>query len=337
MSVLRFFIFPLSIIFKLITDFRNKLYDCNFLKSEKINVPVISVGNLSTGGTGKTPIVDFIIDHLKKDYDISVLSRGYNRKSKGFIEIKSSDNPTHVGDEPFLLKSNHLEVPVFVCEDRVEGAKKIISQNNTNLILLDDAFQHRKISRNLDIVLTDYNDLFYKDYLLPYGNLRESRKNINRADIIIVTKCPSDFKKLNIDKIKNQINPKKIQSLFFSKIKYSDILYGLKEVSIESIINSKLTLVTGIANPKPLKEYLLKNNVTFNHLEYADHYNYSRKDVNKILVNSINNIILTTKKDYFKLSKFEINNLFYIDIKIEFLVGKQEFFRLLKKDLVDFN
>jgi tetraacyldisaccharide 4'-kinase len=334
MSVIRFLVFPLSIIFKFVTDIRNKLYDCNFLKSEKINVPVISVGNLSTGGTGKTPMVDFIIYNLKRDYNISVLSRGYNRKSKGFIEIKNSDNPSLVGDEPFLIKSNHSEVPVFACEDRVEGAKKIISENNTNLILLDDAFQHRKISRNLDIVLTDYNNLFYKDYLLPYGNLRESRNNINRADVIIVTKCPLDFNKADAIKIKNQINPKKTQSLFFSKIKYSEILFGFKELSIKSIRNSKLTLVTGIANSQPLKEYLKKNNVNFDHFDYPDHYNYSRKDVNKILATTKNSIILTTKKDYYKLSQFKIDNLLYIDIKVEFLDGKQEFLSTIKEVLI---
>lgn len=334
MSVIRFLVFPLSIIFKFVTDIRNKLYDCNFLKSEKINVPVISVGNLSTGGTGKTPLVDFIIYNLKRDYNISVLSRGYNRKSKGFIEIKNSDNPSLVGDEPFLIKSNHSEVPVFACEDRVEGAKKIISENNTNLILLDDAFQHRKISRNLDIVLTDYNNLFYKDYLLPYGNLRESRNNINRADVIIVTKCPLDFNKADAIKIKNQINPKKTQSLFFSQIKYSEILSGFKELSFKSIRNSKLTLVTGIANSQPLKEYLKKNNVNFDHFDYPDHYNYSRKDVNKILATTKNNIILTTKKDYYKLSQFKIDNLLYIDIKVEFLDGKQEFLSTIKEVLI---
>lgn len=334
MSVIRFLVFPLSIIFKFVTDIRNKLYDCNFLKSEKINVPVISVGNLSTGGTGKTPLVDFIIYNLKRDYNISVLSRGYNRKSKGFIEIKNSDNPSLVGDEPFLIKSNHSEVPVFACEDRVEGAKKIISENNTNLILLDDAFQHRKISRNLDIVLTDYNNLFYKDYLLPYGNLRESRNNINRADVIIVTKCPLDFNKADAIKIKNQINPKKTQSLFFSQIKYSEILFGFKELSFKSIRNSKLTLVTGIANSQPLKEYLKKNNVNFDHFDYPDHYNYSRKDVNKILATTKNNIILTTKKDYYKLSQFKIDNLLYIDIKVEFLDGKQEFLSTIKEVLI---
>lgn len=334
MSVIRFLVFPLSIIFKFVTDIRNKLYDCNFLKSEKINVPVISVGNLSTGGTGKTPLVDFIIYNLKRDYNISVLSRGYNRKSKGFIEIKNSDNPSLVGDEPFLIKSNHSEVPVFACEDRVEGAKKIISENNTNLILLDDAFQHRKISRNLDIVLTDYNNLFYKDYLLPYGNLRESRNNINRADVIIVTKCPLDFNKADAIKIKNQINPKKTQSLFFSQIKYSEKLFGFKELSFKSIRNSKLTLVTGIANSQPLKEYLKKNNVNFDHFDYPDHYNYSRKDVNKILATTKNNIILTTKKDYYKLSQFKIDNLLYIDIKVEFLDGKQEFLSTIKEVLI---
>ena len=334
MSVIRFLVFPLSIIFKFVTDIRNKLYDCNFFKTEKINVPVISVGNLSTGGTGKTPMVDFIIDNLKRDYNISVLSRGYNRKSKGFIEIKNSDNPSLVGDEPFLIKSNHSEVPVFACEDRVEGAKKIISENNTNLILLDDAFQHRKISRNLDIVLTDYNNLFYKDYLLPYGNLRESRNNINRADVIIVTKCPLDFNKADAIKIKNQINPKKTQSLFFSQIKYSEKLFGFKELSFKSIRNSKLTLVTGIANSQPLKEYLKKNNVNFDHFDYPDHYNYSRKDVNKILATTKNNIILTTKKDYYKLSQFKIDNLLYIDIKVEFLDGKQEFLSTIKEVLI---
>jgi tetraacyldisaccharide 4'-kinase len=334
MSVIRFLVFPLSIIFKFVTDIRNKLYDCNFLKSEKINVPVISVGNLSTGGTGKTPMVDFIIYNLKRDYNISVLSRGYNRKSKGFIEIKNSDNPSLVGDEPFLIKSNHSEVPVFACEDRVEGAKKIISENNTNLILLDDAFQHRKISRNLDIVLTDYNNLFYKDYLLPYGNLRESRNNINRADVIIVTKCPLDFNKADAIKIKNQINPKKTQSLFFSQIKYSEKLFGFKELSFKSIRNSKLTLVTGIANSQPLKEFLKKNNVNFDHFDYPDHYNYSRKDVNKILATTKNNIILTTKKDYYKLSQFKIDNLLYIDIKVEFLDGKQEFLSTIKEVLI---
>ena len=334
MSVIRFLVFPLSIIFKFVTDIRNKLYDCNFLKSEKINVPVISVGNLSTGGTGKTPMVDFIIYNLKRDYNISVLSRGYNRKSKGFIEIKNSDNPSLVGDEPFLIKSNHSEVPVFACEDRVEGAKKIISENNTNLILLDDAFQHRKISRNLDIVLTDYNNLFYKDYLLPYGNLRESRNNINRADVIIVTKCPLDFNKADAIKIKNQINPKKTQSLFFSQIKYSEKLFGFKELSFKSIRNSKLTLVTGIANSQPLKEYLKKNHVNFDHFDYPDHYNYSGKDVNKILATTKNNIILTTKKDYYKLSQFKIDNLLYINIKVEFLDGKQEFLSTIKEVLI---
>ena len=334
MSVIRFLVFPLSIIFKFVTDIRNKLYDCNFLKSEKINVPVISVGNLSTGGTGKTPMVDFIIYNIKRDYNISVLSRGYNRKSKGFIEIKNSDNPFLVGDELFLIKSNHSEVPVFAYEDRVEGAKKIISENNTNLILLDDAFQHRKISRNLDIVLTDYNKLFYKDYLLPYGNLRESRNNINRADVIIVTKCPLDFNKADAIKIKNQINPKKTQSLFFSQIKYSEKLFGFKELSFKSIRNSKLTLVTGIANSQPLKEYLKKNNVNFDHFDYPDHYNFSRKDVNKILATTKNNIILTTKKDYYKLSQFKIDNLLYIDIKVEFLDGKQEFLSTIKEVLI---
>ena len=334
MSVIRFLVFPLSIIFKFVTDLRNKLYDCNFLKSEKISVPVISVGNLSTGGTGKTPMVDFIINNLKKDYDITVLSRGYKRKLKGFIEIKNSDNPIQVGDEPFLLKSNHVEVPIFVCEDRVEGANKIISESDTNLILMDDAFQHRKISRNLDIVLTDYNNLFYKDYLLPYGYLRESRKNINRADIIIVTKCPLDFNKADANKIKNQINPKKTQSLFFSQIKYSEKLFGFKELSFKSIRNSKLTLVTGIANSQPLKEYLKKNNVNFDHFDYPDHYNYSRKDVNKILATTKNNIILTTKKDYYKLSQFKIDNLLYIDIKVEFLDGKQEFLSTIKEVLI---
>ena len=333
MSVIRFLVFPLSIIFKFVTDLRNKLYDCNFLKSEKISVPVISVGNLSTGGTGKTPMVDFIINNLKKDYDISVLSRGYKRKLKGFIEIKNSDNPIQVGDEPFLLKSNHVEVPIFVCEDRVEGANKIISESDTNLILMDDAFQHRKISRNLDIVLTDYNNLFYKDYLLPYGYLRESRKNINRADIIIVTKCPLDFNKADANKIKNQINPKKTQSLFFSQINYSEILYGFKEVPFKSITNSKLTLVTGIANSQPLKEYLRKNNVIFNHFEYPDHYNYSMKDVNKILATTKNNLILTTKKDYYKLSQFKIDNLLYIDIEVKFFDGKQRFLNTIKEVL----
>lgn len=333
MSVIRFLVFPLSIIFKFVTDLRNKLYDCNFLKSEKISVPVISVGNLSTGGTGKTPMVDFIINNLKKDYDISVLSRGYKRKLKGFIEIKNSDNPIQVGDEPFLLKSNHVEVPIFVCEDRVEGANKIISESDTNLILMDDAFQHRKISRNLDIVLTDYNNLFYKDYLLPYGYLRESRKNINRADIIIVTKCPLDFNKADANKIKNQINPKKTQSLFFSQINYSEILYGFKEVLFKSITNSKLTLVTGIANSQPLKEYLIKNNVIFNHFEYPDHYNYSMKDVNKILATTKNNLILTTKKDYYKLSQFKIDNLLYIDIEVKFFDGKQRFLNTVKEVL----
>tara|TARA_B100000161_G_scaffold115648_1_gene81908 strand:- start:4940 stop:5944 length:1005 start_codon:yes stop_codon:yes gene_type:complete len=333
MSVIRFLVFPLSIIFKFVTDLRNKLYDCNFLKSEKISVPVISVGNLSTGGTGKTPMVDFIINNLKKDYDITVLSRGYKRKLKGFIEIKNSDNPIQVGDEPFLLKSNHVEVPIFVCEDRVEGANKIISESDTNLILMDDAFQHRKISRNLDIVLTDYNNLFYKDYLLPYGYLRESRKNINRADIIIVTKCPLDFNKADANKIKNQINPKKTQSLFFSQINYSEILYGFKEVPFKSITNSKLTLVTGIANSQPLKEYLRKNNVIFNHFEYPDHYNYSMKDVNKILATTKNNLILTTKKDYYKLSQFKIDNLLYIDIEVKFFDGKQRFLNTVKEVL----
>lgn len=332
MSLLRKLLFPLSLLFKFIQEVRNLLYDLNIIANTKFNIPTISVGNLSMGGTGKTPMVEYLLSNLLIKYKIGILSRGYKRKSNGFLKLNEYSDISVVGDEPFIIQKTFPDSNVYVCEDRVTGIQNILKNDELDFIILDDAFQHRKLKTTLNIMLSSFSKPFYNDYIFPVGDLRESRLSYKRANIIIITKCPANLSQNEMNDIKLKINPLEDQKIFFTTILYKDILFGNKSVNINSIINKEILLVTGIAETDSIIRYLNSRSIKFKHLEYSDHHHYSNNDINNILKLSRNSLVLTTKKDYYKL-KDNINNLLYLDIETRFLKNEDQFLKEVYKIL----
>ena len=332
MSLLRKLLFPLSLLFKFIQEVRNLLYDLNIIANTKFNIPTISVGNLSMGGTGKTPMVEYLLSNLLIKYKIGILSRGYKRKSNGFLKLNEYSDISVVGDEPFIIQKTFPDSNVYVCEDRVTGIQNILKNDELDFIILDDAFQHRKLKTTLNIMLSSFSKPFYNDYIFPVGDLRESRLSYKRANIIIITKCPANLNENEMNDIKLKINLLEDQKIFFTTISYKDILFGNKSVNINSIINKEILLVTGIAETDSIIRYLNSRSIKFKHLEYSDHHHYSNNDINNILKLSRNSLVLTTKKDYYKL-KDNINNLLYLDIETRFLKNEDQFLKEVYKIL----
>ena len=332
MSLLRKLLFPLSLLFKFIQEVRNLFYDLNIIGHTKFNIPTISVGNLSMGGTGKTPMVEYLLSNLLIKYKIGILSRGYKRKSNGFLKLNEYSDISVVGDEPFIIQKTFPDSNVYVCEDRVTGIQNILKNDELDFIILDDAFQHRKLKTTLNIMLSSFSKPFYNDYIFPVGDLRESRLSYKRANIIIITKCPANLNQNEMNDIKLKINPLEDQKIFFTTISYKDILFGNKSVNINSIINKEILLVTGIAETDSIIRYLNSRSIKFKHLEYSDHHHYSNNDINNILKFSRNSLVLTTKKDYYKL-KDNIKNLLYLDIETRFLKNEDQFLKEVYKIL----
>lgn len=303
--------------------------------SYKIPNKSICVGNLSIGGTGKSPHVDYIakllIDQKKK---VATLSRGYGRKTKGFLEVKSSSTANDVGDEPLMFKiKNGDSLNVVVCEDRTEGVRGINELHpDTELIILDDAMQHRRVSAGMNIVLTDYARPYFEDFILPIGNLRESKTGIVRADAIIVTKCPDNLNDSQKDNLRSKINLPGIP-VFFSAIQYGKLSPVGKELPKE--IDTVL-VVSGIANPSPLIEHLQKS-YKVEHLCFKDHHNFSAADIEQIHKKfdsfaTRKKAIITTEKDYMRLKEFDAiyaENYHWAFQPIEILLDEQEKFNTL--------
>ena len=313
----------LSIQFSLVTSIRNFIYNIGVIKSRQFNLPIISVGNLVLGGSGKTPTIEYLIRLLSKNYKIAVLSRGYGRKSNGFIIADSNSDTNLIGDEPMQYYRKFKNIIVSVDSNRVRGVNKLIKLNSKpEIILLDDAYQHRRVKPEMSILLTKFNDLYSDDNIFPLGNLRESKSNANRADIIIVTKCDKNISKDQKRHIIQKLNIGDNQKIYFSSIKYSKILYD-KESSklLSEFKNIKFTLVTGIANSSHMVNYLKDNDFNFNHLSFKDHHNYSDSDISNI---NNNEIVITTEKDYVKLYSRVTTKLFYLPI--EFLIHNEEEF-----------
>lgn len=321
---LRKLLFPFSIIYDGITSLRNLAYDKGWNKSKRYNLPVISVGNLSVGGTGKSPMIEYLIELLLEDYEVAVLSRGYKRKSKGFLEVLVSSTVEEVGDEPLQFKQKFPKVTVAVCASRQEGIEKLRSR--AEVILLDDAFQHRKVKPSFSMVLTPFDDLFTNDLVLPAGNLRESRRGIRRADVVIVTKCPDQVAYAKLQQIQFDMKLRPPQRVFFSKIGYDAKIHGVTEsLSIDYLKDKPFTLVTGIANPKPLTAFLTARNYNFKHEAFPDHHAFTSADITRL---KGHDIILTTEKDYVrlqpKLGKFA---LYYLPIKTLILNDQEKVFK----------
>ena len=324
---MRSLLLPISLFYYLFQFVRNKLYEWNLLTSKYFNIPTISVGNLSVGGTGKTPLVNYIISTFKNDYKIAFLSRGYGRSSSGYILASKNTVVNEIGDEPYLIKKNHNELIVAVSENRVHGIEKTLEKiKDIQMFVLDDAFQHRKLKCKLNIILSKFSRPYYDDFVIPSGNLREPKSGIKRAQIIIISKCPYDLNKTNRQEIIKKINPLPYQKVFFTTIDYNECLVGKNNIMINDLIDSPILLVTGIADSSELEKYLNKKKIIFDHLRFDDHHNYSQKDINLIKSKSIGKKVVTTKKDYYKIIAIEsIKNIYCIDISIKFLAGKDDF------------
>jgi tetraacyldisaccharide 4'-kinase len=320
MTLLRKILFPFAILYGLITSSRNLLFDKGFLKSYAFDLPIIAVGNLSVGGTGKTPQIEYLISLLSDSYKVATLSRGYKRKSQGFILADATSNAEVLGDEPFQFYQKFDNIQVAVDADRRNGIEQLLSQEPVpEVILLDDAFQHRKVKAGFYIILTSYGDFYCKDFMLPTGNLRECRRGAKRANIIVVTKCPPRLSVEEQNQIKKSLKISNNQELYFTTIVYDDRIYSNNQsLKVSEIRETKKLLVAGIAKPEPFFKFLKDKNDEC--LTFADHHRFTEKDILDIKNKSINKIIVTTEKDYVRLKGSVLDEqLFYLPIKSQFL------------------
>jgi len=342
-SFLSIVLFPFTLIYGCIVFVRNTLYDMQLFRSSEFRVPVISIGNITVGGTGKTPNTEYLIDLFKTVGNIAVLSRGYKRKSKGYVVVSSSSPVAEVGDEPLQIKRKFSQVQVAVDADRVHGINQLMKEDeNLKVVLLDDAFQHRSVLPGLNILLIDYNRPIYDDLMLPSGRLREPSSSRFRANIVILTKCPDNIRPIDQRLLTMKLELKAYQTLFFTRFVYSKpVAVFEKEAEdwyeAEGSVKKTALLVTGIAQPKPFAEYAKRVVSVFDHLIYADHYQFEDKDYSAIVSKfeqmiGSQKVILTTEKDAARLRAavhlpIDLKKaLYYIPIQVEFLDnGKANF------------
>ena len=327
MKKFKILLYPISLIYGITVGIRNILFDIGILNSRIYKIPTIGVGNLSIGGTGKSILVDYLINLFKSNYNITTLSRGYNRDTKGFVHADSKSTAYEIGDEPFQFYSKHPEINVVVCEDRRKGMNIILKKlPQTELCIWDDIYQHRFVKPGLMILTTTYDKPYTKDKILPLGKLRESISSSKRADVILINKCPVNISNLEREKFTNSLNLFEHQKVYYSSLTYSE---EIKSKSISLDINhlkeKDFVLVTGIADSSYLVKFLKDRNLVFSHLKYKDHYNYSKSSIDKIKRISEGKYILTTEKDFGKLKlKIDSDNLFYIEVSLKFLNDNNE-------------
>lgn len=332
----RFLLYPLSVIYGSAVWIRNRLFDKNILRSATFNFPLICIGNLAVGGTGKTPMVEYIVKLLKKDFDVATLSRGYKRKTKGFAIAHEQTTALEIGDEPMQIHIKYADVTVAVAEERVIGIPQLLHDRpDTQVIVLDDAFQHREVKAGLNILLTDYNNLYTRDLLLPAGDLRDNKSSSKRADIIIVTKSKSLLTPGEAEKIKAELSPEKDQQVFFTKIHYGAPYHLFNKEEIIPDRDCGILLVCGIANPRPLKEAMNTLVDYYEAITFGDHHIFTTSDLREIKerfskLDALKKIIITTEKDAVRLVKFknEIQDLplFVLPMEHQFLFGDEVVF-----------
>ena len=317
--------------------FRNQMYDLNLLKSKEFDVPIISIGNITVGGTGKTPHVEYLVNLLRDKFEVATLSRGYKRKTSGFRMVETSSTAIEVGDEPLQIKNKFPEITVSVCENRVVGAEKLLDLSNKaipDVVLLDDAFQHRRITPGINILLIDYNRQIKEDSLLPVGRLREGRAQMRRANIIVFTKCPNEITPITRRILMKDVGLMPYQKLYFTTLDYQKLepVFSAKKLE-NSFYKEKifsLLIVTGIASPKLIQKYLKQFAKKAEMVVFPDHHNYTGDDISTITqkfesINSENKIIVTTEKDVMRLKDREDLTeeikaaLYYLPLKVEFL------------------
>ena len=337
MNLFRYFLFPFSFLYYIITLIRNLFFDWAIFTSQKLQEPSICIGNLSVGGSGKTPMTIYLTNLLKNDFQVQILSRGYGRKTSGYKEVTEDSTSDDVGDEPLLYKKRFkAEITVAVAEKRSLGANELLKiQTKNSILLLDDAFQHRSVNAGFSILLTPFQQIFSSDFLLPVGNLREARCGANRADCIVITKCPESIESAHKNRI-IECMQKYSKPIFFSSIEYGELIsFGAKRTSFETVL-----LVCGIAQPETLIIELRKK-YKVEVLLFADHHNFDSSDIKQIhqkfdTFAQESSVIITTEKDYVRLQtkltadELETYPWYYlpIDLKIE---NEDEFNLLIKK------
>lgn len=333
MILLRILLFPFACLFYLITQIRNRLYDQGLKPSVKFDLPVVCVGNLTVGGTGKTPMIEHLIRLLQDDYKVATLSRGYGRATKGIRIGGPTEDASTLGDEPFQFYTKFgKRVTVAVGEERALAIPMILQEHpETQVILLDDAFQHRKVTPGFSILLSDYHRPFYNDFLLPSGRLRESRWSADRADVVVVTKCPHEISDDEMIAIEKSIRNYAEKPVFFTTIRHRSPIPFFNTIAS---MTQQIVLITGIGNSKPLEQYVKQNYTLVQHLAFRDHHMYTEKDIEALITlrNSNPGIsFLTTEKDKVKLDAPQFQKiigglpLFYLPIEIDFIKGGKDF------------
>jgi tetraacyldisaccharide 4'-kinase len=347
------FLYPLSILYGLLTGIRNFLFNSEILKSHEFNIPVICVGNLAVGGTGKTPHTEYLAGLLMKNFNVAVLSRGYKRKTRGFLFASEKSTVRDIGDEPVQMFRKFPGITIAVDRNRVHGVREILKgKPDTNVIILDDGFQHRSITPGYSILLSAFDRLMIKDHMLPYGNLRESARNMRRTDIILITKSPENISPIQRRIIVKEINKPPYQNLYFTSITYKKPLPVFDGINPEDDIISTtreektgIVMVTGIANPEPLSEYLQDKTGEIISLSFGDHHRFNENDIEKITeawnsLKSSRKYLITTEKDAVRLREFTNiaepvrSAFYYIPVGVHFLNDDQEKFDNLIIDYV---
>lgn len=340
-SIVRVLLYPLAVIYGAVLWLRNRLYDSGFYSSISFSVPVINVGNLSVGGTGKTPHIEYLVRLLQYRFKAATMSRGYKRRTQGFMLADAETNALRIGDEPMQYHMKFPELIVSVAEERMTGIPRLLQQRpSVEVVLLDDAFQHRSVKAGVNILITDYSKPFYKDFILPVGTLRENRQAYKRADVIIVSKCPEDMTVEVAKEMEARINPLPAQKIYFTKIFY-DTPYNLFTHERVVLKGKSILLVCGIAKPAPLVTYIEKLAEEVHILSYADHHYFLKKDIEEIKETynnwkSGNKVILTTEKDAArlhlhadKLKEWDVT-IAVMPIQVSFLFNKgSEFDKLI--------
>jgi tetraacyldisaccharide 4'-kinase len=338
---MRYLLFPFSLIYASITGIRNLAFDYGIFKSQSYNIPIICIGNLSVGGSGKTPHAQYVVNLLKNNYKVAILSRGYGRNSSSLQYVEVNSITSQVGDEPLLIKQNHPACLVVVEKNRNKGVKQILKDfPKTEIILLDDGFQHRQIKAGFNILITPYYSPYYQDYLIPVGNLRESKKGADRAQAIIISKTPEQSNPTEKKGMLAKLNLFDDQTAYFSHIEYSKWKCINTNNELQEDKTYSITLVTGIANAQPLVNHLEKAGHSIHHLEYPDHYKYTTKDIDNILAKynadkSTKKLILTTEKDATKLREFKkqfgTENVYFAPIEVALEQGER-----FEKQILDY-
>ena len=333
---------PLSWLYGLGVGFRNLLFKLGILKSRAFDIPVISVGNITVGGSGKTPHVEYLVSLLKDKMKVAVLSRGYKRKSKGYVLANDDTTMREIGDEPYQMKQKFPELYVAVDKKRTEGIDRLTHDEQTkdvDVILLDDAYQHRYVKPGVNILLVDYHRLIIYDKLLPAGCLREPKEGKSRADIVIITKCPKDLRPMEYRVLMKALDLYPYQSLYFTTLIYDNLkqVYDTESMPINSLPNRcNVLLLTGIASPKQMQNDLSVYNYNLSYLSFSDHHNFSKKDIRTINRKFAElpspKVIITTEKDVARIKFVEGLNdevkesMYALPVRIQFMLGQEEDF-----------